>query len=358
MVGSRDAVRTTEKLPIALIKNELFADLLGNVYHYAIDALENNFAVAKHQLKKQREDPTYKVSACKHMYSQEWGWPCYHDCMKVLEAKDYGKNVWVSLDKFDKHWLVDRNAKGGTHERRVKEPAKVRKARLKEKGSNKGSKKGSTERRGLTVPELRELQPVSMDAQAYQSTTHSPAEPTLGRSTPIHRNQTVQHAATTPVTSSAPAHIPVQPPHTSTQPYRQLAPAAPYTQRQVQTHYNNASVIHNYYTVVEQLPLNLPLPVNGPMGPPAMPSQYNPPPSNQQFQYNQQHNRPLSQSQQPPHAYAAPPWVEPVYSQGQSYSQQQPGAFIDATYGNAGVYQPASAPHRPWQWAHRSYTRE
>ena len=175
MLKVRDAVKTTEKLPIALIQNKLFEELFGKVYNYSIKSMEGNFTLAKEQLAKQQEDLTYKVSNCKGIYSREWGWPCYHDCINLLNANNRGENALVRLDAFDKHWLVNRDAKGGhvwgTYERRLKEPTKVRQARLNEKGRKKPSKL-PTEPRGLTGPKLRESQPASMDARASQSTTY------------------------------------------------------------------------------------------------------------------------------------------------------------------------------------------
>lgn len=364
----RDAVKTTEKLPVALIQNKLFEDLLGKVYNYAIKSLEVNFTLAKKQLAKQQEDPMYKVSSCKGMYTREWGWPCYHDCIKLLDASNRGENVWVRLDAFDKHWLVNRDARGGTYERRVKEPAKVRQGRLKEKGRKKRSKL-STEPRGLTGPELRELQPISMDARASQSTTYPQGDAAPGQNAFVYERA----ASMTPIPSSAPAHMPQRQsiaPQASSQQYHQFA-AAPYTQQQ-QLHSNNASVIHNYYTIVNGQQPNHPQHGYHQMAPPPTPFQYNPllsqqynpqydpPPSHQQPQYNpsisRQFNQPPSQPQ-PHHAYAASPSM--ANSQHQNYAQQQQsGTFINATYGNAGVHQPASTPHRPWQYAHNSHTRE
>ena len=49
-----------------------------------LSSLERNFTLAKEQLAKQQEDPTYKSPNFKGMYPREWGWPCYHDCISSL----------------------------------------------------------------------------------------------------------------------------------------------------------------------------------------------------------------------------------------------------------------------------------
>ena len=138
------------------------------------------------------------------------------------------------------------DVRGGTYERRLKEPAKVRQATLKQKDRKKGSKL-LTEPRGLTGPELRELQPVSMDARASQSTTYPRGDAAPGQNAFVYDRA----ASTTPISFSVPAYTSPRRSmarQASSQQYPRFA-LAPHTQQQ-QTHSNNTSVIHNYYTVV------------------------------------------------------------------------------------------------------------
>ena len=124
----------------------------------------------------------------------------------------------------------------------MKEPAKVRQARLQEKGRKKRSKL-STESRGLTGPELRELQPTPLDARASQPTTYSRGDVATGHNTFVHEST----ALTTPIPSSASAHIPQRQSITPQASLQCHQFAADSCIQQQQPRSNNASVIHNHY---------------------------------------------------------------------------------------------------------------
>ena len=106
---------------------------MERVYLWPLQQLDKNLDIAKRCILKEQEDRAYRIPVCQQQYSKEWGWPCYHELINILEAREYGENIWVFIDSFDKHWIVDRHAQGGKYERRVKEPIVVAKAQIKQR---------------------------------------------------------------------------------------------------------------------------------------------------------------------------------------------------------------------------------
>ena len=172
-VRRRDLHDSTYNIPNFAIGNTLYDDVVRRVHRYALGKLEENFQKAQEHRNKGKDNPFYRVPSCKEQYSKEWGLPCYHDCIKLLDAHTNGQAVHVSVEGFHKHWLLDRSAKSRPTLPRIREPIVRPKSTKRMKKSKTAGNGQSGNRRDPSGFEIAEASKIATPV----TTSTQPAEP-------------------------------------------------------------------------------------------------------------------------------------------------------------------------------------